>query len=135
MFIGAIRSDYALLAAKSGAGGITQYSGTGSYQSMIANRLSYTFGFHGPSLLLDAAQSSSLVAVHMAGESLRRGESVLAVAGGVNLNIVPESALSASRSGALSPDGLCYTFDARANGYARGEGGGVVVLKPLHRAC
>jgi pimaricinolide synthase PimS1 len=134
VFIGAIRSDYALLAAKSGAGGITQYSGTGSYQSMIANRLSYTFGFHGPSLLLDAAQSSSLVAVHMAGESLRRGESVLAVAGGVNLNIVPESALSASRSGALSPDGLCYTFDARANGYARGEGGGVVVLKPLHRA-
>jgi acyl transferase domain-containing protein len=134
VFIGAIRSDYALLAAQSGPGGITQYTGTGSYQSMIANRLSYVFGFHGPSLLLDAAQSSSLVAVHMAGESLRRGESVLAVAGGVNLNIVPESAVSASRSGALSPDGRCHTFDARANGYARGEGGGVVVLRPLHRA-
>ena len=134
VFIGAIRSDYATLVAQSGSGGITQYTGTGSYQSMIANRLSYVFGFHGPSLLLDAAQSSSLVAVHMAGESLRRGESVLAVAGGVNLNIVPESALSASRSGALSPDGRCYTFDARANGYARGEGGGVVVLKPLRHA-
>jgi acyl transferase domain-containing protein len=134
VFVGAIRSDYAILAAQGGAGDITQYTGTGSYQSMIANRLSYVFGFHGPSLLLDAAQSSSLVAVHMAGESLRRGESMLAVAGGFNLNIVPESALSASRSGALSADGRCHTFDARANGYARGEGGGMVVLKPLNSA-
>jgi pimaricinolide synthase PimS1 len=134
VFIGAISSDYAVLVAKGGPGSISQYTGTGSYQSMIANRLSYYFGFRGPSLLLDTAQSSSLVAVHMASESLRRGESVLAVAGGVNLNIVPESALSASRSGALSPDGRCHTFDARANGYARGEGGGMVVLKPLHRA-
>jgi pimaricinolide synthase PimS1 len=133
VFVGAIRNDYAMLAARSGAD-ITQYTGTGSYQSMIANRLSYVFGFHGPSLLLDSAQSSSLVAVHMAGESLCRGESMLAVAGGVNLNIVPESALSASRSGALSADGRCYTFDARASGYARGEGGGMVVLKPLNRA-
>ena len=82
-------------------------------------------------MTLDTGQSSSLVAVHLACESLRRGESSLALACGVHLNISPLSALVADSFGALSPDGLCFTFDARANGYVRGEGGGVVVLRPL----
>ena len=83
---------------------------------------------------MDAAQSSALVAVHLACESLRKGESTLALAGGVNLNISPDSAIRASRFGALSPDGRCFTFDARANGYVRGEGAGVVALKRLSDA-
>ena len=70
----------------------------------------------------------------MAAESIRRGESELAIAGGVNLILAPESTLNLARFGALSPDGICYAFDARANGYVRGEGGGAVVLKPLRGA-
>lgn len=98
------------------------------------NRVSYTLGLRGPSLTVDAAQSSALVAVHLACESLRRGEATLALAGGVNLNISAMSAIATSRFGVLSPDGCCFTFDARANGYVRGEGGGVVALKPLSLA-
>ena len=107
---------------------------TGTHRSIIANRVSYTLDMHGPSLTVDAAQSSSLVAVHMACESLYRGESTLALAGGVNLNLIPEGFASAEKFGGLSPDGRCFTFDARANGYVRGEGGGMVVLKPLPAA-
>lgn len=83
---------------------------------------------------MDTGQSSSLVAVHLAVESLRRGESAMAIAGGVNLNLVPDSTISAERFGALSPDGLRFTFDARTNGYVRGEGGAFVVFKPLRAA-
>jgi len=134
VFVGAIASDYLLLSARGGPDAITQHTITGLNRGIIANRVSYTLGLHGPSLTVDAAQSSSLVAVHLACESLRSGESTLALAGGVNLNIVPESSVTASRFGGLSPDGRCYTFDARANGYVRGEGGGMIVLKPLARA-
>ena len=107
---------------------------TGLHRSIIANRVSYTLGLTGPSLTVDAAQSSSLVAVHLACESLRKGEATLALAGGVHLNLDPRVALGAARFGGLSPDGRCFTFDARANGYVRGEGGGVVALKPLAAA-
>ncbi|WP_229695706.1 type I polyketide synthase, partial [Streptomyces lacrimifluminis] len=134
VFIGAIWDDYATLLAQQGLSAITEHSVTGLHRSIIANRISYTLGLHGPSLTVDTAQSSSLVAVHLACESLRRGESDLAFAGGINLNIVPESTLGASKFGGLSPDGRCFTFDARANGYVRGEGGGAVLLKPLDRA-
>ena len=93
-------------------------------------------GCAGPSLTIDAAQSSSLVAVHLACESLRAGaETTLALAGGVNLILGrAEPTVAAQRFGSLSPDGRCFTFDARANGYVRGEGGAVVVLKPLAHA-
>ncbi|MGW4551114.1 type I polyketide synthase, partial [Streptomyces violaceorubidus] len=134
VFVGAVANDYSVLLNRQGLSAVTQHSLTGTQRALIANRVSYTLGLRGPSLTVDTAQSSGLVAVHQACESLRSGSCELAVAGGVNLNIVPESALAAHRFGGLSPDGRCYTFDARANGYVRGEGGGVVLLKPLARA-
>ncbi|MGA5040304.1 type I polyketide synthase [Streptomyces capoamus] len=134
VFFGAIAGDYDALLNQYGADGITQHSFTGLQRGMIANRVSHLFGLAGPSLTLDCGQSSSLVAVHMACESLRSGECDLALAGGVHLNLVEESALRADRFGVLSPDGRCYAFDSRANGFVRGEGGVVFVLKPLSRA-
>jgi pimaricinolide synthase PimS1 len=134
VFVGAIADDYADLLHARGAGALTRHALTGLHRGLIANRVSYTLGLRGPSLTVDTGQSSSLVAVHLACESLRRGESSVALAGGVHLNLSPSSALTASRFGGLSPDGRCYAFDARANGYVRGEGGGVVVLRPLSAA-
>jgi acyl transferase domain-containing protein len=133
VFLGAMADDYATLAAKTSAD-LTRHSLTGLNRGLLANRLSYLLGVHGPSLVVDTGQSSSLVAVHLACESLRRGETELAIAGGVQLNLVPESTVGASKFGALSPDGRCHTFDARANGYVRGEGGAAVLLKPLPAA-
>ncbi len=134
VFVGAISGDYADLLHGQGAQAVTRHAFTGLHRGMIANRVSYSFGLRGPSLTVDTGQSASLVAVHLACESLRRGESQLALAGGVHLNISPDSALAASSFGGLSPDGRCYVFDARANGYVRGEGGGVVVMKRLQDA-
>ncbi|HEY3970342.1 MAG TPA: type I polyketide synthase, partial [Solirubrobacteraceae bacterium] len=134
VFVGAISNDYADLMLSRGGDAITRHALTGSHRSMIANRVSYTLGLRGPSMTVDTGQSSSLVAVHLACESLRRGESKLALAGGVHLNVSPSSALAALRFGGLSPDGRCFTFDARANGYVRGEGGGVALLRPLSDA-
>ena len=134
VFVGSISSDYADLLRERGARAMTRHALTGLHRSLIANRVSYTLGLRGPSITVDTGQSSSLVAVHLACESLRRGESALALACGVHLNISSASALSAASFGGLSPDGRCFTFDARANGYVRGEGGGVVVLKPLSEA-
>jgi len=132
VFIGAISDDYATLLYRTGT--FTQHTLTGAHRGIIANRVSYFHGLRGPSLTVDAAQSSSLVAVHLAVESLRRGESAMALAGGVNLNLIPESTEGVARFGALSPDDRCFTFDARANGYVRGEGGAFVVIKPLDQA-
>ncbi|WP_436764123.1 SDR family NAD(P)-dependent oxidoreductase [Streptosporangium sp. V21-05] len=134
VFVGAIAADYAALLHRRGPEAITRHTMTGLNRGLIANRVSYALGLRGPSLTVDSAQSSSLVAVHLAAESLRGGESTLAIAAGVNLNLVVDATIAAERFGGLSPDGRCFTFDARANGYVRGEGGGVVVLKPLARA-
>ncbi|MFF4802833.1 type I polyketide synthase [Streptomyces sp. NPDC001351] len=134
VFVGADADDYALLRARLGADGITRHSSTGAQRSMIANRLSYLLGLRGPSQTVDSGQSSSLVAVHLACQSLRSGECTTALAGGVHLNLAPDSALVVAGSGALSPDGRSHTFDARANGYVRGEGGALVLLKTLDRA-
>ena len=110
------------------------YSGTGTSMSIAANRLSYVFDFRGPSISLDTACSSSLVAIHMACRSLRDGESTLALAGGVNVMLTPGGNVNFSRAGMLAADGRCKTFDSRADGWVRGEGAGVVVLKPLSLA-
>ncbi|MFI6253454.1 type I polyketide synthase, partial [Streptomyces sp. NPDC051016] len=134
VYVGAIADDYATLLRRSGPQGITRHMFTGVQRGVIANRLSYSLGLRGPSLTVDCGQSSSLVAVHLAAEALRRGEAALALAGGVQLNLAPESTTAVDRFGALSPDGRCHTFDARANGFVRGEGGALVVLKPLSRA-
>ncbi|MFD8202711.1 type I polyketide synthase, partial [Streptomyces sp. NPDC059701] len=134
VYMGVIADDYATLQHRRGVDAIDRHSFTGLHRSLIANRVSYHLGLRGPSLTLDAGQASSLVAVHLACDSLRRGESTVAVAGGVNLILAPESSVSVAKFGGLSPDGVSYTFDARANGYVRGEGGGAVVLKPLSAA-
>ncbi|MGW4114470.1 type I polyketide synthase [Actinosynnema sp. NPDC004786] len=126
VYLGAIWDDYARLGV-----GITRHTATGGSRGMIANRVSYLLGLGGPSLVVDSGQSSSLVAVHLAAEAVRRGEVPLALAGGVNLALHPDTFEVNRRLGVLSPDGRSHTFDARANGYVRGEGGGVVVLKPL----
>jgi acyl transferase domain-containing protein len=133
VFVGITTTDYARLKLLSGKGG-GPYAGTGNVFCMASNRLSYTFDLHGPSISLDTACSSSLVAVHQACMSLRQGESTVALAGGVNLMLSPLTTAGLCQTGALSPDGRCFTFDARGNGYARCEGAGIVVLKLLSRA-
>uniref|UniRef100_UPI003F778553 Polyketide synthase GfsA n=1 Tax=Streptomyces graminofaciens TaxID=68212 RepID=UPI003F778553 len=134
VFVGAARDDYATLYRRREGRAVDHHAMTGLHRSLIANRISYALGAHGPSMVVDTGCSSSLVAVHLACESLRRGESDIALAGGVNLNIAAESARETAAFGGLSPDGQCFTFDARANGFVRGEGGGLVVLKTLRRA-
>ncbi|WP_228817987.1 type I polyketide synthase [Nocardia transvalensis] len=134
VFVGVAGDDYTTLGRDRGADAITAHTFTGSQRSIVANRVSYFLEAKGPSLVVDAGQASSLVAVHLAAESLRRGECSLAIAGGVTLRLTPHHALAAHRIGALSPDGRCHVFDARANGFAQGEGGGAVVLKPLAAA-
>ncbi|MGW7349231.1 type I polyketide synthase [Streptomyces sp. NPDC054854] len=134
VFIGAAGDDYMSLVHRHGTDAVSHHSLAGLSRGLIANRISHWFGLHGPSLAVDTAQSSSLVAVHLAAESLRSGKARLALAGGVHLNLVPEGTLAFARAGALSPDGRSYTFDARANGFVRGEGAGVVVLKRLEDA-
>ncbi|MFI5977766.1 SDR family NAD(P)-dependent oxidoreductase [Streptomyces sp. NPDC051452] len=101
---------------------------------VAAGRISYLLGLHGPSLALDTACSSSLVAFHLACEALHRQECDLALAGGVTLMLAPRVTRSFARMGMLSPSGHCHTFDAAADGFVRGEGCGVVVLKRLSEA-
>ncbi|HEY0679171.1 MAG TPA: type I polyketide synthase, partial [Chitinophagaceae bacterium] len=113
---------------------ITSHSGTGSALSIAANRISYFFNLLGPSLAVDTACSSSLTAVHLACQSIRNGECSMALAGGVNIILSPANSIAFTKAGVLAPDGRCKTFDSRANGYVRGEGGGVVVLKKLSAA-
>ncbi len=135
VFIGAFTLDYQTLQfSRNETSLIEGHTSTGSVMTMIANRLSYVFDFRGPSMAVDTACSSSLVALHLACQSLWNGESTLALAGGVNVMIGPEFTIAESQGGFLAPDGRCKTFDARANGYVRGEGAGVVVLKPFSRA-
>ncbi|WP_024802971.1 type I polyketide synthase [Nocardia sp. BMG51109] len=134
VFLGATGDDYAALVSGYGPDAISHHSLAGLSRGVIANRVSHQLGLHGPSMTVDTAQSSSLVAVHLACESVRSGAASVALAGGVHLNLVPESTLALARAGALSPDGRCYTFDARADGFVRGEGAGVVVLERLSDA-
>jgi len=131
VFLGMNSTDYAQRVA---AANVDAFYGTGTSFSAAAGRLSYLFGLRGPSIAVDTACSSSLVAVHLAVASLRAGESDLAVAAGVNLILDTTIHRSSSAAGALAADGRCKTFDASADGYTRGEGCGVIVLKPLSAA-
>ncbi|PRP98516.1 Phthiocerol/phenolphthiocerol synthesis polyketide synthase type I PpsA [Enhygromyxa salina] len=133
VFIGAMWSDYARLTSAD-AESIDPYTATGQDTSIISARVSYFLGLQGPSLTLNTACSSSLVAVHLACQSLARGESELALAGGVHVMASPLSTVAMTKFGAMNPDGQCRAFDAGANGYVRGEGAGLVVLEPLSRA-
>jgi amino acid adenylation domain-containing protein len=135
VFIGMATSDYAQAHVRSGdVTKIDPYSIIGILPSTAAGRISYLYGFQGPNMALDTACSSSLVALHLAVSSLQKGESDLALAGGVNLILSPAGHIGFSKIKALSMDGRCKTFDAAANGYVRGEGCGLVVLKRLDEA-
>ncbi|MEU4386216.1 beta-ketoacyl synthase N-terminal-like domain-containing protein [Promicromonospora sp. NPDC023805] len=132
VFVGMSGSDYERLTLRSGdPAQIDAYTATGSAGNFGANRISYTLGLTGPSLVVDTACSSSLVAVHLAVQSLRSGEVDAALVGGVNLVLTPDSTVALSQGRMLSPDGACKAFDASADGYVRGDGCGVVVLRRL----
>ena len=133
VFLGIYNNDYAWLQSNE-PDEVDVYSATGSGQAIAANRLSYLLDLQGPSLAVDTTCSSSLVAVHLACQSLRNGESQVALAGGVNLILSPLIALSVSKVVPMAADGRCKTFDARADGIVRGEGCGFVVLKRLSNA-
>ncbi len=128
VFVGISTNDYGRLLARQPAGS-EAHTGTGNAFSVAANRISYLLDLRGPSLAIDTACSSSLVAVHHAVRSLRSGECSLALVGGVNLLLAPDLSTTFARAGMLAPDGRCKSFDASADGYVRGEGCGVVVLR------
>ena len=135
VFMGVCFDDYAKFNVKSlDTTRIDAYDALGNFRSVAAGRISYFLGLHGPTMQLDTTCSSALLGVHLACQSLRSQESNLALAGGVNLMLEPGTTVGFSKLKALSPDGRCKTFDATANGYARGEGCGVVVLKRLSDA-
>ncbi|HZI55604.1 MAG TPA: beta-ketoacyl synthase N-terminal-like domain-containing protein, partial [Verrucomicrobiae bacterium] len=113
---------------------VNAHDSTGQATSAAAGRLSYALGFQGPSMAVDTACSSSLVAIHLACQSLRSKECGMAVAGGVNVILAPEVTISFCKTRMLSPTGRCKTFDSRADGYVRGEGCGMIVLKRLSDA-
>jgi acyl transferase domain-containing protein len=135
VFVGAFTLDYKVLQFHGeDFRHVNAHTAVGSMMTMLSNRLSYAFDLRGPSLSIDTACSSSLVAIHQACQALRSGEIDCAVAGGVSLILAPQYSIAESRGGFLSPDGRCKAFDVRANGYVRGEGAGVLILKPLSRA-
>ncbi len=113
---------------------IGAHTNLGSALCISANRISYFYNLKGPSMALDTACSSSLNAVHLACRSIWEGDAEMAFAGGVNAILKPEPQMGFSKGGFLSPDGICFAFDSRANGYIRSEGAGIVILKPLSRA-
>ena len=130
VFAGACLGEYGYLSTVD-LGDVDSWSGTGGALSIIANRVSYYFDLRGPSVTIDTACSSSLVAVHLACQSLRSGDSNLALAAGVNLLLSPAATRSFDQLEALSKTGQCHSFDAAADGFVRGEGCGVTVLKRL----
>ena len=135
VFVGLASSDYShLLIEHSGLSDIDAYVLTGNAPNVAAGRLAYVLGLHGPALAVDTACSSSLVSVHLACQSLRQRECDAALAAGVNLILAPGSSVAFCRMNALAHDGYCKTFDAAADGFIRGEGCGVVVLKRLSDA-
>jgi amino acid adenylation domain-containing protein/non-ribosomal peptide synthase protein (TIGR01720 family) len=134
VYAGICTYDYAIRHLVANTAPVTAHFGTGNALSAAAGRLSYLFGFTGPSMSIDTACSSSLVAVHLAIQALRQGECATALAAGVNLMLAPQTNMSFSRARMLAADGRCKPFDAAANGYVRGEGCGVVVLKLLAHA-
>lgn len=133
VFIGISSNDYGMLQIQD-VNSVNAYTNAGQTCSIASNRISYLFDFHGPSFSVDTACSSSMVALHLACQSLSKGECSLALAGGVSIVLEPALSVGLSKAYMLSPHGQCRAFDAEANGYVRGEGAGVVVLKPLDQA-
>src|SRR3954471_23673162 len=135
VFVGIATLDYGgIQTSTTERRSINAYTNLGLALCIAANRLSYLFDLHGPSLAVDTACSSSLVATHLACQSIWNGECEMALTAGVNLILRPEGTIGFSKASMLAPDGRCKSFDARANGYVRSEGAGVLVLKPMSRA-
>ena len=135
VFVGLSTNDYAQVQASlNEPQQAAPHSVTGCALSVVANRVSYSFNLKGPSMIVDTACSSSLVATNLACNSIWSGESDAALVGGVNLILLPNAFISFCAATMLSPDGRCKSFDASANGFVRGEGAGMVLLKPLHQA-
>ncbi|MBU8897894.1 type I polyketide synthase [Corallococcus sp. M34] len=131
VFVGLMHNDYNVLGITAG---VEMQSASLNYPSMAAGRIAHTMGFQGPALTVDTACSSSAVAVHLACQSLRNDESDLALAGGVSLSLAPLTMMFECQNRMLSADGRCKAFDASADGFGRGEGCGVVVLRRLSDA-
>ena len=135
VFIGIYSTDYKdELQKHDGAESVESYMATGNANSTAVGRISYTLGLRGPCFAIDTACSSALVAVHQACQSIRNGESELAIAGGVNIIFSPDAMVLECSMQMLSPDGKCKTFDKNADGFMRGEGGGIIILKKLSSA-
>jgi acyl transferase domain-containing protein/ubiquinone/menaquinone biosynthesis C-methylase UbiE len=133
VFIGVMAVDYNQESAKPGIE-VENYAGTGSYECILANRISYYFGLKGKSYSIDAACASSFVALHEAKRSLLTGECDFAIVGGVNLNLRPWKYITWSKLGVLSPEGQCKAFDRDANGYVPGDGVGILLLQRKNEA-
>ncbi|RJO70843.1 aminotransferase class III-fold pyridoxal phosphate-dependent enzyme [Nocardia panacis] len=131
VFVGVSEAEYLRRMRDESGDPVQMYDATGNALSVAGGRLAYCLGLRGPNLTLDTACSSALVAVHLAVAGLRAGESTLALAGGASLMLSPETFVAFCDGSALAADGRCKTFDAAADGYARGEGAGMVVLKRL----
>ncbi len=135
VFAGISHTDYQMIqGGTADRAGISPHSPTGNAHSIAANRISYCLNLTGPSIAMDTACSSALTAVHVACQHLRDGRCAAALAGGVTVMITPDGFIGFSQASMLSPDGRCRAFDAGANGFVRGEGAGMVLLKPLSRA-
>lgn len=133
VFMGHFTSDYKEMVYRD-PDNAPIYSGTGSCTTSLSARISWLWDLRGPSFAMDTACSSSLVALHLACQSLRTGESDIAIVGGTSLLLNPEMFMLLSNQGFLAPDGKCKSFDEAANGYGRGEGFGCVVLKRVDDA-
>ncbi|XP_045923757.1 highly reducing polyketide synthase cm3B-like [Micropterus dolomieu] len=134
VFFGMMNRDYETNAANVHPRVINHWTGTGLAMSIAANRVSYIFNFTGPSLSIDCACSSSLMALHLACQSIKQGDCDMAVCGGVNCILEPRVFVALSKAMMISPEGTSKPFSNRADGYGRGEGCGVVLLKPLKKA-
>ena len=135
VFVGISHNDYQIIQGTPwDSAGISPHSPTGSAHSIAANRISYCFNLRGPSVAMDTACSSALTAVHAACEHIRAGRGEAALAGGVTVIITPGGFIGFSQASMLSPDGHCKAFDADANGFVRGEGAGMVLLKRMSQA-
>ena len=133
VFVGIASNDYANV-AQSDPKNVDVHTNSGSTLSIASNRIAYLFDLKGPAVSVDTACSSALVAVNLACESIWSGQATMALAGGVNALLTPDASIGFSKASMLSPSGQCFAFDARANGYVRGEGAGMLAIKPLSEA-
>jgi polyketide synthase PksN len=133
VIIGVFNNDYKEL-QENANNPVEAHHSTGTATSIIANRISHFFDFHGPSIAIDTACSSSLNAMHAAIQAINQGDCEMAISGGVNLILTSTRHQSFAKMGMLSPTGACHSFDSNADGYVRGEGAGVLLLKPLEKA-